>query len=77
MEPAIASSSRNILESGTSVQLPIRILDETSNSFPKFNATGLSLLIKFKAPGEEQEPTAYLQECITSLTNYLARETFR
>jgi hypothetical protein len=28
-------------------------------------------LIKFISPGEEQEPTSYLQECITRLTNYL------
>jgi len=27
--------------------------------------------MKFKSPGEEQEPTAYLKECITALTNYL------
>ena len=74
MESGIAMSDRNILESGTSVQLPFRILDETTKSFPKFNATGRSLLIKFKAPGEEQEPTAYLQECINSLPNYLVRE---
>jgi len=39
--------------------------------FPKFNATGRSLLIKFRNPGEEQESTAYLKECITALTNYL------
>jgi len=42
-------------------------------SFPKFNATGRSLLIKFNSPGEEQEPTAYLKECIT-LTDYLVDE---
>jgi hypothetical protein len=46
------------------------ILDETTKSFPKFNATGCSL-IKFNSPGEEQEPTSYLRECITGLTNYL------
>ena len=73
-DPAIASSSKNILGSGTSVQLPFRILDETTKSFPKFNETGRSLLIKFDYPGEEQEPTAYLRECITSLTNYLVSE---
>jgi hypothetical protein len=43
-------------------------------SLPKFNTTGRSLLIKFKFPGEEQEPTAYLKECITALTNYLVDE---
>jgi len=47
------------------------ILDETSKSFPKFNTTGRSLLTKSKSSGEEQEPTAYLKECITALTNYL------
>jgi len=25
-------------------------------------------------PGEEREPTAYLKECITALTNYLVDE---
>ena len=50
------------------------ILDETSKPFPKFNTTGRSLLIKFRSPGEEQEPTAYLKECITALTNYLVKE---
>jgi hypothetical protein len=47
------------------------ILDETTKSFPKYNATGHSLLIKFNSPGEEQKPTSYLRECITRLTNYL------
>ena len=74
MEPAIASSSSNILRSGSSVQLTFRILEETSKAFSKFNANGRSLLIKFNSPGEEQEPTAYLRECITSLTNYLVSE---
>jgi hypothetical protein len=32
------------------------------------------MLIKFNFPGEEQEPTVYLQECITALTNYLVDE---
>jgi len=50
-------------------QLPFKILDETSKAFPKFNATGRSLLIKFNYPGEEQEPTAYLKECITAITD--------
>jgi hypothetical protein len=54
-----------------SEQLAFRILDETSKSFPKFNATGRSLLIKFNCPGEEQDPTTCLKECITALTNYL------
>jgi len=46
-------------------------LDETFKSFPKFNTTGRSLLIKFNSLGEEQDPTTYLKECITALTNYL------
>ena len=32
------------------------------------------MLINFKSPGEEQEPTAYLKECITALTNLLVAE---
>jgi len=55
-------------------QLPFKILDDTSKSFPKFNATGRSLPIKFNSPGEKQEPTAYLKECITALTDYLVDE---
>jgi hypothetical protein len=47
------------------------IFDETSKTFPKFNTTGRSFLIKFRSPGEERELTAYLKECITALTNYL------
>jgi hypothetical protein len=54
--------------------LPFTILDETAKSFPKFNATGRSLLIKFNYLGEEQEPIAYFRECITSLTDYLFGE---
>ena len=49
-------------------------MGETSINFPKFNATGRSVLIKFNSPGEEQEPTTYIKECITSLTNYLVEE---
>ena len=45
-----ASTSRN---SPVSEQLPFLILDDTS----KFNATGRSVLIKFKTPVEEQNPT--------------------
>jgi len=52
----------------TAKQIPFRILDE--KSFPKFNTTGRSLLIKFLL-GEEQDPTTYLEECITVLTNYV------
>jgi len=58
----------------TTEQLPLIILDETSKPFPKFNKTGRNLLIKFKSTGEEQEPTAYLKECITAFTNYLVEE---
>jgi len=29
------------------------------------------MLIRFRAPGEEQNPNTYLKECITALTNYL------
>jgi hypothetical protein len=29
------------------------------------------LLVKFNYPGEKQDPTTYLKECITALTNYL------
>jgi len=43
----------------------------TFKSFPRFNTTGRSLLIKFNSLVEEQDPTAYLKECITALTNYL------
>jgi len=70
----VASSSGNILELESTEQLPFIILEETSKSSPKFNTTGRSLLIKFKSPGEEQEPTAYLKDCITALTNYLVDE---
>jgi len=47
------------------------IFDETSKSFPKFNATGRSLHIKINSLGEEQDPTSYLKECIIALTNCL------
>ena len=46
-EEEIASSSRSSLVSVTNEQLPFKILEETSIFF-KFNATGRSLLIKFK-----------------------------
>ena len=65
------SSSRNISASETAEELPFRILDETSKSFTKFNATRRSLLMKFNTPGEEQDPTTYLKEFITALTNYI------
>ena len=70
----VASSSINTSGSEKTKELPFLILDETSNTFPKFNTTGRSLIIKFKLPGEEQEPTVYLKECITALTNYIVDE---
>ena len=70
-EAEVASSSRNNHVSEIREQLPFMILDETSKSFPKFNASGRSMLIRFRTPGEEQNPKAYLKECIAALTNYL------
>jgi hypothetical protein len=70
----VASSSRNLPESEISEQLPFFILDETSKSFPNFNATGRSLLIKFRPPTQDVEPTVYLKECITALTNYIVND---
>jgi len=64
----IASTSRN---KPMSEQLPFLILDQTAKSFPEFNATGRSFLIKFSVSSEEQDPTTYLKECITALTKYL------
>jgi hypothetical protein len=70
-DSGIASSSgRNSPVLGTTRQLPFTILEETSKTFPKFNATGRSMIIQFRAPGEEQEPLSYLKECITALSNY-------
>ena len=66
-----SSSSINSPVSVRSKQLPFRILDETSKSFPKFKTTGRSMLIKFTSPDEGHEPTVYLKECITALSNYL------
>jgi len=70
-EEIAPSSSRSCLVTETTEQLPFMILDETSKFFRKFNATESSLLIKCKSPGEEQDPTVYLKECITALTNCL------
>jgi len=70
-ESEVLFSDRNSPVSEITERLPFYILSETSKSFSKFNATGPSLLIKFKPPGEEQEPSAYLKECIPSLTNNL------
>ena len=70
-DSAVDSSSRNSPVSIISQQLPVLILDETGKSFPKINATGRSLLIKFRPPAEHVEPTVYLKECITALTIYL------
>ena len=49
-------------------------MDQTSKSFPNFNANGRSLLIKFNSPGEEQNHATCLKECITALTNYLMND---
>jgi len=70
-ESEIDSSSRNSPVSEISEQLPFLILDEASKSFRKFNATGRSLLITFRPPTEDVEPTLCLKECITALTIYL------
>ena len=64
----IRCTSRNI---PVSDQLPFRILGQTSKSFPKFKATGRSLLIKFNSLGEEQNRATYVKECITELTKFL------
>jgi hypothetical protein len=68
------SYGRNSLVTETAVQLPFIILDKPSKSFPKYNATGRSMIINLNSPGEEHEPTTYLKECITALTNYLVNE---
>jgi len=39
--------------------------------FPKCNGTGRSLLIMFRPRTVQHDPTVYLNECITALTNYL------
>ena len=65
-ESEVGFSSRNNHGSEIREQLPFMILDETSKSFPKFNATGRSFLIMFRTPVEGQEPTVYLKECITA-----------
>jgi len=57
-----------------SEQLPFVILNETSKSFPRFNATGRSLVIEFNSPVEEQNPGTYLKECITALKDYLVND---
>ena len=46
-EAEITSSNRNSPLSEITEQLPFKILDQTRKSFPKFNANGRSLLIKF------------------------------
>jgi hypothetical protein len=75
LDSGIATSSgRNSPVLWTTCQLPFTILEETSKTFPKFNATVRSMLIKFRAPGEKQEPLSYLKECITALSNYLVDE---
>jgi hypothetical protein len=69
-----SSPSRNSPRSVTSEQLHLTILDESSKSFPKFNGTGLSVLINFSSPGEGDEPITYLKEFITALTDYLVEK---
>jgi len=70
-EEIAPSSNRSSLVSEATEQLPFMVLDKTCKPFSKFDATGRSLLIKFKSPGEEQKATVYLKECITAETNYL------
>jgi hypothetical protein len=48
-----SSSGRKSPVLGTTRQLPFTILEETSNTFPKFNATGRSMLNTFRAPSEQ------------------------
>ena len=60
--------------SGLSEELPFTNLDETRKMFPNFIATEVCFLIKLRPPGEEQEPTAYLKESITALTNNLVHD---
>jgi hypothetical protein len=52
-----------------SEQLPFLILDETSKSFPKFNANGRRLVIKVRTPGEEKTltPISGTHYCINEL----------
>ena len=44
-ESEVASSNRKEPVSGISEELPFLILDETSEAFPKINATGRNLFI--------------------------------
>ena len=73
-ESEAASSSRNSPVSNISEHLPFLILDETSKSFPNFNETGRSLLIKLRSPAEHVKRNVYLKECITALNNYLVND---
>jgi len=70
-ESEVLFSGGNSPVSGITERVLVFILSEMSKSISKINATGHILFIKFKPPGEEQEPKAYLKECITSLTYYL------
>jgi hypothetical protein len=74
MELEAVSPDINNQVSDTAVEIPFKILDETVKSFPKFSATGRSLLIKFNSLGENQNRNIYLKVCITKLTNYLVDE---
>jgi hypothetical protein len=71
---SVPASIRSTPVSEEAVELPFDIIDKTSKTFPKFNTTGRSLLIKFKSPTNEQDPASYFSECIGSLTNYLVGE---
>jgi ABC-type transporter Mla MlaB component len=65
-------SSRSSLVPETTEQLHIIILEQTTISVQKFNTTGLSLLLKFKSPGEKQEPR-YISRNVIALTNYITK----
>jgi hypothetical protein len=50
-----------------------RNLDECSKTFRKFNTTGRSLLVKFEAVPENTKTVKHLEQCVTSLTEYLIK----
>ena len=63
-ESEVPFSSMNNPVSEIREQLRFMILDETSKTFPKFNATGLSVPIKFRPLGEGQERRAHLKNAL-------------